>query len=128
MFCGPTFAIGGTVAIIAWLHGERFVHQASATKAQTSTAEAATNERLNALWVPVDFDCARFHTPTKLGIACSSASQTSLNSARILFSSPINSIDTLRSSQTFSQTLLASIVMLTRTSDRDARHLGGLRQ
>ncbi len=116
------------MAIIAWLHGERFVHQASATKAQTSTAEAATNERLNALWVPVDFDCARFHTPTKLGTACSSASLTSLNSARILFSSPINSISTFRLSQRFAQTFLAAVVMLTRTSDRDTHHLGGFAQ
>src|SRR5437870_1223669 len=85
-------------------------HTASDPSASTSNAVTAANERLKARRGLSARDWARCQTAMKLGIACSSASLASLNSARIFLSSPIVSITNFHSRQRLAQLLLAALV------------------
>ena len=113
---------------VAEFGGRLLDHKARATTATKTANAAAANEKLSGLTRVRGRNCARFHTPTKLGAACWSASLSSLNSAWIFFSSPTNSIINFRPFQDFAQAFLPAFVVLPRAADRNAHHVRGFAQ
>lgn len=96
---------------------ERMDQTARAAIAQISKAVATPNERLNARRGFNERVWARCQTALKFGAVCSSANFSSLNSARISFSSPIDAITQFHRGQRLAQALLATLIMLPCTAN-----------